>query len=113
MPSAASRLNIRKELELAQALGRELGRNVEFVELKWEHLVDALCENRVDIIMSALPITPARRYRIAFTNPYLKVGQMALIRKQDKDEFMSTLAGATKRGIGVERGSTAERIVRQ
>jgi ABC-type amino acid transport substrate-binding protein len=101
------------EAELAEALGRELGRKVEFVELKREDLIDALCGNSVDIIMSSLPITPARRYRIAFTSPYLKVGQMALIRKQDKDKLMSALAGATKRGIAVERGSTAERLVRQ
>ncbi|MGB7747153.1 MAG: ABC transporter substrate-binding protein [Verrucomicrobiia bacterium] len=101
------------EADLAQALGRDLGRQVVFVELKWEDLMDALDEDRIDIIMSSLSITPARRYRIAFTNPYLKVGQMALVRSEDKYKFMLNLAGSAQRGIGVKPGTTAELLVRQ
>ena len=101
------------EAELAQALGRESGRQVVFVELKWEDLIDALAENKVDVIMSSMSITPARKYRIAFTNPYLRVGQMALVRSEDKYKFTMDLAGTAKRGIGVERGTTAESLLRQ
>ena len=101
------------DAELAQALGRELGRQVVFVESKWEDLIDALADDNVDIIMSSLSITAARRYRIAFTNPYLKVGQLALARAEDKYKFLSDPAGDAKRGIGVERGTTAEQVLRQ
>jgi polar amino acid transport system substrate-binding protein len=101
------------EADLAQALGRDLGRQVVFVPLKWEDLIDALNEDRIDIIMSSMSITPARRSQIAFTNPYLKIGQMALVRSEDKYKFMYNLAVLAKRGIGVKPGTTAELLVRQ
>jgi ABC-type amino acid transport substrate-binding protein len=101
------------EAELAKAMGREIGRVVAFVEFKWEDLMDALVDDKIDIIMSSLSITPARRYRIAFTNPYLKVGQMALVRSEDKYKFALNLAASAERGIGVKRGTTAEQLLRQ
>jgi ABC-type amino acid transport substrate-binding protein len=63
--------------------------------------------------MSSLSITPARRYRVAFTNPYLKTGQMGLVRNEDKFKFLSDVAGLADRYIGVKKGTTAEQFVRQ
>jgi polar amino acid transport system substrate-binding protein len=101
------------EAELAAALGKELGRSVTFVEKKREKLIDALCDGQFDIIMSALSITPARSYRIAFSDPYLQIGQMALARSDEKYKYVINLAAEAKRGIGVKSGTTAELLIRQ
>lgn len=101
------------EADLARALGRELNREVVFVELKWPELLDALDADRADILMSAITITTARSFRVSFTSPYMKVGQMALVRNQDKYNFQVNLANAAKRGVGVKPGTTAEQLVRQ
>lgn len=101
------------EADLAEGLGRELGRRVVFVDQEWENLIDALCEDRIDIIMSAMSITPARRYRIAFTNPYLKVGQMALTRGGEKYSYLLNLASQAEHGVGLKAGTTADFLVRQ
>jgi polar amino acid transport system substrate-binding protein len=101
------------EADLAQALGRDLGRKVVFVEEKWENLIDSLCDNRIDIIMSPMTITLARSYRIAFSDPYLNVGQMALARSGDTYNYVLNLASQAKRGIGVKPGTTADLLVRQ
>jgi ABC-type amino acid transport substrate-binding protein len=101
------------EADLAQALGKELGRRVVFVEEKWEKLIDALSENRIDIIMSSMSITPARQYRIAFSNPYLKVSQLALCRDEDKYAFVLNVAAQAKRGFGLKQGTTSDFLVRQ
>jgi polar amino acid transport system substrate-binding protein len=53
------------EADLAGALGQALGRRVVFVEEDWGNLIDALCEERIDIIMSGMSITQARRYPCA------------------------------------------------
>ena len=42
------------EVDLAHALGRELGRPVEFVELPWDAQIPALLQGKTDIIMSAM-----------------------------------------------------------
>ncbi len=101
------------EADLASSLSKSLGRRVVFVEQDWEKLIDALCENHIDIIMSAMSITPARQYRIAFANPYLKVGQMALTRGGENYSFVLDLASQAKRGVGVKPGTTADFLVRQ
>jgi polar amino acid transport system substrate-binding protein len=101
------------EAECAEALGHELGREVTFVEQKREDLIDALCDGRLDIIMSALSITPARSYRIVFSNPYLEIGQTALARADEKYKYLVNLAGEAKRGVGVKPGTTAEFLIRQ
>ncbi len=101
------------EAELAEALGRDLGRRVVFVEEKWEDLIEALCGERIDIIMSSMSITPARSYRIAFTNPYLKVGQLALSRDTEKYNLLLNAPGQSKRRVGVKPGTTADFLVRQ
>ena len=101
------------EADLAQALGSDLGRKIVFVELKWEDLIDALCENRIDIIMSAMSITLSRSYRVAFTDPYLNIGQIALTRAGEKYDYVVNLAIEAKRGIGLKPGSTADFLVQQ
>ena len=101
------------EADLAGALGQALGRRVVFVEEDWGNLIDALCEDRIDIVMSGMSITQARRYRIAFTNPYLQVGQMALTRSGEQYSYLMNLASQAKNGVGVKAGTTAEFLVRQ
>jgi polar amino acid transport system substrate-binding protein len=101
------------EAELAEALGRDLNRRVVFVEEKWEDLIDALTENRFDIIMSGMSITLPRSYRMEFCEPYLKVGQIVLTRTGEKYEFVINLAVSAKRGVGVKPGTTADFLVQQ
>jgi polar amino acid transport system substrate-binding protein len=101
------------EAELAEALSQQLGRKLVFVEEKWEGLIDALCDDKVDIIMSSMTITAARSYRIAFSDPYLKVGQMVLARADEKYKYLANVAVQAKRGIGLKEGTTADFLVRQ
>ena len=69
------------EVEAARELGEQLGRPVEFIEVKWEDQIPALLAGRTDIVMSSMTSTPERRLRVAFSNPYLRVGQMMLIKR--------------------------------
>jgi polar amino acid transport system substrate-binding protein len=101
------------EADMVAALGQALGRRVVFVEQPWENIIEALCEQRIDIIMSGMSITPARHYRIAFTNPYLRVGQMALTRTGEKYSYLLNLASQAERGVGVKAATTADFLVRQ
>jgi ABC-type amino acid transport substrate-binding protein len=101
------------EADFAQALGAHLGRPVQFVELPWEELLDALTDNKVDIIMSSMSITRARQFRVVFSQPYLRIGQMALVRSGGKFSsglLSRSLAGAT---VGVRKGTTGDLLVQQ
>lgn len=75
------------EADLAKKLGQFTGKRIKFVELKWDDQIPALESNRIDIIMSGMSITTARQYRLAFTNPYLRSGQILLVRLAEKAQF--------------------------
>ena len=97
------------EADLAQVLGRELKRSVTFVELPWPDLIDALEANKIDIVMSSMSITRARQTRAAFSEPYLRVGQMALVRADAR----FSPGSQTGQTIGVMKATTADLLVQQ
>lgn len=59
------------DIDNAQALGRELGLAVAFVESSFATLIEDLSADRCDIAMFAIGITPARQAKLRFTSPYL------------------------------------------
>jgi len=97
------------EAELASELGTALGRPVRLVVVPWEDQIDALIQGQTDIIMSGMTVTAARKVRMAFTDPYLQIGIMALVRSRDAGKFTTPeniLSGYAR--IGVEKDSTAD-----
>jgi polar amino acid transport system substrate-binding protein len=95
------------EAELAALLGTRLGRAVQFVEVEWTGQIDALLADRTDIIMSGMSITDARRLRVAFSEPYLEGGLMALVRTEDLPRYETPEALlAASATVGVIEGTT-------
>ncbi|MDD5483113.1 MAG: transporter substrate-binding domain-containing protein [Kiritimatiellae bacterium] len=97
------------EVDLASELGKALNRPVRFLQVRWDDQIDTLLAGRIDIIMSGMTITAARKVRIAFSDPYLQLGIMPLVRTRDAAKYSSAekiINGDAR--IGVERGSTAD-----
>lgn len=102
------------EIEFAQQLATTLGRPVRFVELAWADEMPALLHGDIDVIMSGMTATQARQASMAFTDPYLRSGLIALVRRRDVDRHRSgeALLRSNAR-FGVVAGTTAERFVRE
>ncbi|MBC2596372.1 amino acid ABC transporter substrate-binding protein [Ruficoccus amylovorans] len=77
------------EIDLARLLGKQLKRPVQFVELEWEDMIPALQDKRIDIVMSGMTVTREREDLVAFSEPYLEYGQMAMVRSEDKVRYNS------------------------
>jgi polar amino acid transport system substrate-binding protein len=100
------------EVDLARALEQRTGRRLQLVQVEWETLIPALENGRIDVIMAGMSITPERRQRVAFTAPYLRVGQMALIREQDAARLSPPDAlKAPGMRVGVVAGTTGDAFV--
>lgn len=91
---------------MARALGEELGRPIKFVEVSWDKQLDALLEGRTDLVMSGLCLTPERQVRVAFSQSYLKSGQMVLVRREDGYKYNLGVPKHPEGTIGVVAGST-------
>jgi ABC-type amino acid transport substrate-binding protein len=101
------------EIDLARRFGERLGRPVEFVELPWEDQIEALTEGKTDIIMSSMSITRARGHVVAFTRPYFVLGQMALIRQDDRNRYVLGFPQPLPGTVGVMKATTGEFLVQR
>ena len=101
------------DVDFALALGEALGRPVRFVDLQWTDQTRTLVDGRTDLIMSGMTVTRARQVRIAFSDPYLTSGLIALIRRREASSYRSRAQVlATDDRVGVIEGTTGERFVR-
>ena len=101
------------EVDFANQIGRELGKQIIFVEAPWSELISLLLENQADIIMSGMSITKERAEVMNFTDPYAEVGQMALVRAKDASSFSNPQAfTSTTSRVGFVRQTTGELAAR-
>lgn len=97
------------EPDLAQQLGKQTGRKIVYDIEPFERLIPALEAGKLDVVMAGMSITPERQAVVSFTEPYLRVGQMLLVREKDIQRFPKVLFDqAAGVRVGVERGSTGE-----
>lgn len=95
------------EVDNSRAVGQFLGREVKLVELPFPQLIPALLQGQIDVIMSGMSVTPTRADQVTFTDPYLQVGQMAIVHRDKVGSFAQPWA-IYREGvrIGVEPGTT-------
>lgn len=95
------------EVDLARLLAKGLERDLKLVELEWGDLIGSLERGDIDIVMSGMSITEARAQRVAFTESYLSVGQMGLVRIADVARFTRPLdVFTTSEKVGFLTGTT-------
>lgn len=99
------------DVEMARRLAERLGVKVEFVNISYDGLYDALKTDRVDIVVSAMSPIPELMKDFAYSAPYLDAGQVLVVRSGETEiRTVSDLAGRT---TGVELGSLADTEARQ
>jgi ABC-type amino acid transport substrate-binding protein len=87
-----SHVNARGELvgfdvEMAHALGRELGVAVEFAPVPRDRIFDALDAGRVDVVMAGILVTTLRASRATFSAPYLDETLSFLVPDHRRSDF--------------------------
>ena len=104
------------EADFAAALGKELGMNIQFVELPWKSIIPALNNRQIDIIMSGMSITEERSQLVNFTDSYFSISQMLLVRRNEMGMFRKPGKGYYVRSgftVGVAKGTTGENLARK
>ncbi|MDD2885717.1 MAG: ABC transporter substrate-binding protein [Dechloromonas sp.] len=59
------------DIDMAEALAKDLGVKVNFVDSSFAKLIDDVSSQRCDIAMFAIGITPQRQEKLRFTQPHL------------------------------------------
>ncbi len=101
------------EVDFANLIAKQLNLKVTMIEMPWEELLPALVDDKIDVIMSGMSITPARTQFADFTVPYMPIGQVAMVRKTDLPRLreQEALDQPTSR-VGVLQNTTGDYFAR-
>ena len=101
------------DIDIATALGKELGVRIRFVDSSFGLLVDKLLTDQCDIAMHAVGITPARSAQLAFTQPYLRSDIYAVTAINNKAITNWADLDQPGRVIAVQAGTVMEPIMKR
>ncbi|XDF37965.1 transporter substrate-binding domain-containing protein [Paracidovorax avenae] len=68
------------DVELVEAVGKALGKRVEWVDIDFKGLIPGLISRRFDMAVSAIYITDERKKVVDFTEPYYAGGLVAMVK---------------------------------
>jgi polar amino acid transport system substrate-binding protein len=71
------------DIELMEAVGKILGRPIEWTDVDFKGLIPSLTSKRTDVALSAIYITAERAQVVDFTKPYLAGGLVAMVRSDN------------------------------
>lgn len=90
------------DVDITKAIADDLELTLEFTYFGYDGLYDALLANRVDVLASALVISPERLKDFAYTNSYFNAGQVVVSKANAPITDLPQLSG---KHISVELGA--------
>jgi len=87
------------DVDIAHAIGKAFGVNIEFVETNPANRIPLLKSKKVDLIAANFTITPERAKEVDFSLPYFSTGQKFIAKKgvlKNPDDLKSLRIGADK-----------------
>ena len=98
------------DMDLARAIGKQMGRKVEIVNMGFDALIPALNAGNIDLVAAGMSITDERKQAVSFSEPYYTSGLIVMVNKDNK-EVKSNKDLEGKR-IAVQIGTTGEKKAR-
>jgi len=97
---------------MANALGHDLGVPVQFVDSSFAKLMDDVAQDRCDVAMFAIGITPVRAEKLRFTKPHLASDIYAIAAKTNPriNAFSDIDAAGTV--VAVAKGTLHEPVMK-
>jgi len=103
------------DVDMANALARDLGVDLELVPVERGRLAESLAERRFDVAMTGIALSAESSDALALTRPYLDLTMAFVVRDQRRREFDSRADVRALRHLRVGvpgRGYYAEKVAR-
>lgn len=101
------------DIDISKDLARELGVTIRYIDSNFAQLIDSLQQDRCDIAMHAIGITPARQEKLQFTQPYLHSDIYAIALRNNKTLNKWEDLDQPNRVLAVAAGTVMEPVMRQ
>ena len=93
------------DAEIAAAIAKELGMELEIVDMEFDSIITAVKEGEVDFGMAGMTVTEERLQEIDFTESYATGVQSVIVNEGSAIATIDDLAG---KKIGVQLGTTGD-----
>lgn len=93
------------DIDLANYIADELGYELQITDMKFDGLIGALQNNRVDIVIAGMSATDSRRENVDFSTEYNFSGEMFVTPQGSDIKKLEDLEGLT---VGVQLGTIQE-----
>ncbi|HHT7659943.1 TPA: transporter substrate-binding domain-containing protein [Streptococcus suis] len=100
------------DIELAKAIGQELGVEVEFSAMSFDNVLNNVQSGQSDIAISGISATEERAKVYDFSIPYYTSTNKVIINKEDLAQYTS-LDSLAEANIGAQKGSIQEQIIKE
>lgn len=99
------------DIDMMNAIGKELGVKVEYVDMDFNAVLAALEQGQVDVAVSGISATAERKKTFNFSVNYFTPEQLVVVNKENADKYtkLNSLAG---KKVGAQKGSIQETIVK-
>ena len=94
------------DVEAVNWIAKEMGFEVKHQPVAWEGIIPSLMANKIDFICSGMSITPKRAEQVNFTDPYWKVINVFVVKKDSQLNSEQVLTGGKK--VGLQQGTAEE-----
>ncbi len=96
-------------VDLVEAIGRMIGKKIEWVDMSFDSLIPSLLMGKLDMIGAGFLMTEARREKVAFTIPY-EVSRGAVITLPENAARVKSLDDLNGKTVATQLGSYLESV---
>lgn len=100
------------DIDIAKEIAKDLGVKLEVKDMDFDPLVLSVKSGKIDMVISAMNPTPARKKEIDFSKIYYRASQNIIIRDEDKSKLTSVESLSGKK-VGAQITSLQEKIAKE
>ena len=97
------------DVDLANAIGKELGIPVKFKDGEWQGLIAGMNKGDYDILITCMGKTTARKKNVNFSDVYIDLTEVIVVRKDENS--IKKKADLKGKIVGVQMATSSERVV--
>ena len=94
------------DVELIQAIGKQMGRKVEVAGMGFDALIPALNAGNIDCAIAGMTITEERKKAVTFSDPYYTSGLIIMVKKDN--DAVKSIADLKGKRLAAQIGTTGE-----
>ena len=73
------------DMDLARAIGKQMGYKVEIVSMGFDALIPALNSGNIDVVAAGMSINEERQKAVTFSEPYYTSGLIVMVNKDNNE----------------------------